>query len=334
MAALGGIPADRRLSPAHFLSVSGGSDNGAFGAGLLVGWSEAGNRPEFKIVTGVSTGALTAPFAFLGPAYDQQLKEVYTTISARDVYWERGLIAALYDDALADTTPLWGLISRYANASMLDAIAREYAKGRLLLIGTTNLDAQRPIIWNIGAIAASGHPDALELFRKIMLASAAVPAAFPPVMIDVELNGQRHQEMHVDGGAIAQMFLYPPTIDVRAISRQMGFVRERHAFLIRNARLDADWAAVERSTLSIAGRAISTMIHVSGVNDLLRLYLTTQRDGVDYNLAYIGADFEVPRTRDFDPDFMRALFDYGYQNGRRGYQWHKLPPFLRPRSQQ
>ncbi len=174
-----------KLPQANFLAVSGGGGDGAFGSGLLSGWTKAGTRPEFKLVTGVSTGALIAPFAFLGTAYDEQLKRVFTTTSAKDIYIERGFSGVLFNDALSDTTPLFNFISGYVNEEMLTAIAREYEKGRLLLIGTTNLDARRPVIWNMGAIAASGHPKALDLFRKLLLASSAIPAAFPPVMIDV-----------------------------------------------------------------------------------------------------------------------------------------------------
>ena len=176
---------------------------------------------------------------------------------------------------------------------MFDAIAREYQKGRLLLIGTTDLDAQRPVIWNIGALAASGHPGALDLFRKILRASAAIPGAFQPVLIDVELDGRKYQEMHVDGGAIAQLFLYPPSIDVN----RTGIRRVRHAYVIRNARLDPDYAMADRRTISIAGRAINTMLAASGHNDVLRTYFVSQRDGVDYNLAYIGSDFKAPPRR-------------------------------------
>jgi predicted patatin/cPLA2 family phospholipase len=315
-----GLAADAQLPASNLLAISGGGDNGAFGAGLLVGWTDAGDRPEFQLVTGVSTGALIAPFAFLGPAYDRQLRDVYTTISAKDVFVERGLLGAIFDDALSDTTPLWDLISKYVDQSLMEAIAREYRKGRLLLIGTTDLDAQRPSIWNVGAIAASGHADALDLIRKILRASSAVPGVFQPVLIDVELDGKAYQELHVDGGAIAQMFLYPPTIDLRQVAH-----RERKAYLIRNARLDAEWAEVERRTLSIAGRAISTMIHYSGSNDVLRIYFVTRRDGVDYNLAYIGDDFAAPRAGDFDEVYMNALFDYAYERARRGYSWRTSP---------
>lgn len=325
---LGRSAADGPLPPAHFLAISGGGDNGAFGAGLLVGWTQAGNRPEFKIVTGISTGSLIAPFAFLGPAHDETLRQVYTTVSQQDIFRERGLTAALFDDALADTTPLFGTISRHVNADLLAAVAGEYAKGRLLLIGTTDLDAQRPVIWNMGAIASSGHPQSLDLFRKILLASAAIPGAFPPVMIDVEVDGRRYQEMHVDGGAIAQVFLYPPSISSRESAGQRGIIRERRAFIIRNGRLDPEWNAVERSTIGIVGRAITTMIHVAGVNDVLRIWNTAQRDGVDYNLAYIGADFTAPHDGEFDPKFMSALFNYGFDKAVRGNPWDKAPPIL------
>ena len=300
------------LPPTNYLAVSGGGADGAFGAGFLVGWTEAGTRPEFKIVTGVSTGALIAPFAFLGPVYDEVLREVYTTISADNVFKARALTAALFDDAMADTTPLFGLISDRINDDVLTAIAREYARGRLLLIGTTNLDVGKPVIWNIGAIASSGLPGARDLVSKILLASTAIPGVFPPVMIDVEVDGKQYQEMHVDGGAIAQLFLYPSAAGEMAIDA--GIERKRRAFIIRNASLGDDWVHVDRQTLDIARRSISLMIFMSGLNDLIRTYFITKRDGVDYNLAYIDDDFEPPEhDGDFDPVYMNALFDYGYK---------------------
>lgn len=314
------------LPPVSFLAVSGGGDNGAFGAGLLKGWTEHGGRPEFKVVTGVSTGALIAPLAFLGPEYDDTLAEAYTAITQEDIFEPRGVLAALFDDALADTFPMSKLIERFVTQNLLDAIAAEYVKGRLLLVGTTNLDARRPIVWNMTAIAASNSPNALPLFRKILRASAAVPGAFPPVMIDVEFDGQAYQEMHVDGGAMTQVFLYPPTLNVALQSAKAHVQRERGVYIIRNARLDPEWAEVERRTLSIAGRAISSLIHSQGIGDLYRIYLTTQRDGFDYNLAFIGADFEFEHDEEFDQDFMRALYKYGYELGRQGYPWRKTPP--------
>jgi len=316
-----GLSADAPLPPAHFLALSGGGDDGAFGAGLLVGWGETGTRPEFRMVTGVSTGALIAPFAFLGKPYDEKLSQVYTTINADNIFVQRSLLGAVFEDAMTDTSPLFEMISHYVDEQMMADIAAEYEKGRLLLIGSTQLDAQLPVIWNIGAIAASGKEGSLDLIRRILRASSAVPAAFQPVLIDVELDGKQYQELHVDGGAIAQMFVYPPSIDLSKAK-----ARERHAWLIRNARQDLAWAETQPRTFSIAGRAISTMIHSSGNNDLLRIYFTTQRDGVDYNLAFIGSDFDTPHTADFDPVYMKALAKYGYDLGVAGYPWKKSPP--------
>ncbi|HYI07050.1 MAG TPA: patatin-like phospholipase family protein [Reyranella sp.] len=316
-------PTRTRLPPVYYLAVSGGGDNGAFGAGLLNGWSETGTRPEFKMVTGVSTGALIAPFAFLGPSYDAALREVYTSMTPESIFRARGISAALFDDAMADTSPLAAIIAKYADEKMFSAIAREYQEGRLLLVGTTDLDSQRPVIWNIGALAISGKPEALQLFHRILRASAAIPGLFQPVMVDVELDGRKYQEMHVDGGAIAQLFLYPPSLEAGRLMK-----RERHAYIIRNARLDPDYAMAERRTIDIAGRAINTMLAASGHNDVLRTYFVSQRDGVDYNLAYIGSDFTAEKTGEFNQAYMRALYQYGYQQAKTGREWHKAPPGL------
>jgi predicted acylesterase/phospholipase RssA len=314
------------LPPAEFLAISGGGENGAFGAGLLVGWTAAGTRPSFKLVTGVSTGALIAPFAFLGPDYDAKLKEVYTTISGRDVLDTRWFTAALFGDALSDNAPLHKTVARFVDQAMLDAIAAEYAKGRLLIIGTTNLDARRPVVWNIGQLAASGNPKALELFRSILVASAAIPGAFPPTMIEVEVGGKAYEEMHVDGGATSQVFVYPPGLNIAELSRANRLVRERQLYVIRNARLDPDWADVDRRTLSISGRAISSLIQTQGAGDIYRIYLAAQRDHIDFNLAYIPSSFDVPLPQPFDTHYMNELFKLGYELAAKGYPWSKVPP--------
>jgi predicted acylesterase/phospholipase RssA len=323
-----GIAPTAPLPEAQLLSVSGGGENGAFGAGLLCGWSESGTRPVFELVTGVSTGALTAPFAYLGSSYDPQLRAVYTELTASRVLENRAITAALFDDAMTDNAPLFKTISGYLDEAMLTALAKSYDDGRLLLIGTSDLDAQQPVVWNIGAIAKSGHPRALDTIRRILLASAAIPGAFPPTMFDVTLDGVAYQEMHVDGGAFAQAFLYPAGLTRQRRARMASgqLVVPAIAYVIRNGRLDPDWAATERSTMGIAARAIATMISVSGINDMLRIYNTTQRDGIPFNLAYIGPDFNMKLPKPFDQGYMRALFDYGYQRARRGYDWAKSPP--------
>ena len=314
------------LPPVSFLAISGGGDDGAFGAGLLVGWTAAGNRPRFKGITGISTGALIAPFAFLGPEYDHVLKHVYTNTSATDIFKSRNLLSGILKDAMADTTPLYDLVKRYVNQKTLNDVAAEHAKGRMLLIGTTDLDSRTGVIWNMGKIAASGHPKALQLFHEIMIASAAIPGAFPPVLMDVEANGKQYQEMHVDGGTIAQVFVYPTSLSIAEESRKRGIVRERNLYIIRNARLDPEWAEVERRTMSIAGRAISSLIRTQGIGDLYIIHSLAQRDGVDFNLAYIPPSFKVEHTKDFDTGYMRQLFNLGYSMAAKGYPWQKDPP--------
>jgi len=311
------------MPPADYLAISGGGDNGAYGAGFLNGWTAAGTRPEFKVVTGVSTGALIAPFAFLGSKYDFVLERVYTTSSQQDIFKKRGLIKGVTSDAMADSGPLAALIASYATRDLLDEIAAEYAKGRILLVGTANLDSLEPVVWNMTAIAASKDPHALELFRSILLASASIPAAFPPVMIDVTVDGTTYQEMHVDGGTMAQVFFYPPSAD---LGQLRAVERRRTLYVIRNARLDPDWASVERRTMTIATRAIASLTRTQGIGDLYRIYATTQRDGIGFNLAFIPPTFDTPHEEEFDTAYMQQLYRTGFDQARAGYQWAKYPP--------
>ncbi|NIO07245.1 MAG: patatin, partial [Deltaproteobacteria bacterium] len=203
--------------PHNYLAISGGGANGAFAAGFLAGWTATGTRPEFTAVTGVSTGALISPFAFLGSKHDDTLKEIYTGVSTKDILNKRSLLVGLTSDAMADTVPLLRLIQKYVTSEIREALAAEFRRGRILTVGTTNLDAGRPVIWNITRIAGSAHPKALELIHKILLASASIPVAFPPVFIEVEANGQRYDEIHVDGGGASQIYLYPLGLDWRRV---------------------------------------------------------------------------------------------------------------------
>ena len=199
---------DFAKKPGIFLALSGGGDDGAFGAGVLCGWTAHGDRPQFKLVTGISTGALIAPFAFLGSSYDETLRHLYTGISSQDILRKNSLLTVLWRESLADTKPLANMLERYVDEAMVAEVAAEHKKGRRLIIGTTQLDAQRLVLWDMGAIASSGSPDAVKLFRKIMLTSASIPGAFPPQYIKVEADGNFYEEMHVDGGTTAEVVLY------------------------------------------------------------------------------------------------------------------------------
>ncbi len=331
-----------KLEPeANFLALSGGGGDGAFGAGILCGWTAAGTRPRFKLVTGISTGALIAVFAFLGPEYDAKLKEAYTTISDKDIYAVTSVVKLLRKlgkiEAAANTKPLAELMERLIDENMLRAIAAEHNKGRRLLVGTTQLDAQRQVIWNMGAIAATYHPDALKLFRQVLLASASTPVAFNPVYIKVKAAGQEYDEMHVDGGVKAQVMLYGEAISFFTASKKLGPLmpqRPRKLYLIRNAQVAPEYESIKPHIWSIGPRAITSMSKYQGVGDLYRIYVLAQRDGIDYNLAFIPLDFNTKRNSEFDTKYMNEEFELAYNLARSGYRWSKYPPGFEPEKSQ
>ena len=299
-----------KLEPeANFLALSGGGGDGAFGAGILCGWTEAGTRPSFKLVTGISTGALIAPFAFLGPEYDAKLKEAYTTISDKDIYKVPGKLKLLLNlgriEGVASTEPLAELLTRIIDDQMIQAIAVEHNKGRRLLVGTTQLDAQRQVIWDMGAIAASGHPDAPKLFRQVLRASASIPVAFNPVYIKVKAGGQEYDEMHVDGGVRAEVMLYEAALNLFTTKKKLGSPipdRPRKLYLIRNAQVYPEYESIKPYIGDIGTRAICSLTKYQGVGDLYRIYVLAQRDGIDYNLAFIPRIFTRNGLRNSTPN--------------------------------
>ena len=316
----------------NYLAISGGGANGAFGAGLLAGWAEAGTRPEFSMVTGISTGALSAPFAFLGPDYDDELKAVYTTTSTAQIARKRNLIAAAFADSMVDTAPLQEMIKSYIDTDVIEAIAREHVRGRRLYIGTVNLDASRSVIWSIGAIAASDYPRKEELIRDVLRASASIPVAFPPVVIPVEADGRTFDEMHVDGGTGAQVFVYPAAVNWKEVIGKLKVRGAPSVYVIRNAFLDPDYRGVKRGILPIGIRTIDSLIRTQGIGDLYQIHSLCARDGNTFNLAYIPSSFTEEPKESFDPDYMRKLFELGYRMAKEGYPWEKAPPGFRTTS--
>jgi hypothetical protein len=310
----------------NFLALSGGGSDGAFGAGVLGGWTASGKRPEFDLVTGVSTGALTAPFAFLGSKYDEALKKVFTESDTKDIAIAQPIRGLLGGDSLASNAPLAKVVAFYVNEEFLLEVAEQHRKGRRLLIGTTNLDAERPVVWDMGAIAVSGRPESLELFRKVLLASAAIPAVFPPGFIKVAGDGSVYDEMHVDGGATREVFLVPTQFMAKKADSGLGINPIRRAYIIRNGHVSPEYKAVKPKTLSIAGRAVSSLIKSQGVGDLYELYMFCRTNGIDYNLAYIPGDFHDTSTQAFDPVYMTKLYDLGFGMAQAGYPWKKVPP--------
>jgi predicted acylesterase/phospholipase RssA len=328
-AGLPGSSALERHPPlSNLLAISGGAEDGAFGAGLLVGWSDAGTRPAFDLVTGVSSGALIAPFAFLGREHDGQLREIFTRYGRKDIF-TYNVPGLLEGSALADDAPLARLIEKYVDEALIREIARERLKGRILLIGTTNLDSQRPVLWDMGRIAMSNNRDAIALFRKILLASATLPGVFPPVRIQVRVGGQNYDELHVDGGVTRQVFIAPSIFSFVSRDQKSGRApTKRRLYVIRNGKIDPEWQSVNENVLSITQRSISTLIKNQGIGDLYRIYSVTKRDGIDFNLASIPADFSDKSDEPFDQKYMVALFDRGYDLASHDYSWMKAPPGL------
>jgi predicted acylesterase/phospholipase RssA len=310
----------------HYLAISGGGADGAYGAGVLVGWSKLGTRPEFTMVTGVSTGALTAPFAFLGPAYDSQLKLLYTTLDTSRIFLRRSIFSMIRGDSVADNTPLLNMLEEFITDEMIAEIAREYRRGRILSIGTTNLDASRGVIWNIGRIANSGDPRAGDLIRQVLLASASIPGVFPPAYIQVQTpDGSTHDEMHVDGGTSAQMFLYPSRTNFEELRELLDIRGTPGAYVIRNSRIQSVYDPVRARLPDIAGRSVASLIRTQGIGDAYRIAAITHRDGVDLNMTWIPMDAPPdPGEELFDPAYMSALFEFGYQRTVSNSVWTEV----------
>ncbi len=315
------------------LALSGGGANGAFGAGFLNGWTKSGKRPIFKIVTGVSTGALMAPFAFLGPDYDDALREFYTTTQSRNIFQRLSILPQLLGgESFADTGPLRTLIAQHVDAEFLRRIARAHEGGRRLYMGTTDLDSQRFVVWNMGLIATSGRPEALELFRTVMLASASVPVAFPPVFFDVEAGGRHYDEMHVDGGVMANVFYNGGFFSFSAaragVGRGMG---REDIYIIHNGQLLPVPEQTTRSLRGIALRVFDSATKAAFIGDLFRIYSIAVREQAGFFWVTIPEGVELVGEQLFDPVLMGELYEFGYRNAVAGQTWMTEPPGLRRR---
>ncbi|MEM7748174.1 MAG: patatin-like phospholipase family protein [Pseudomonadota bacterium] len=310
------------------LAISGGGSDGAYGAGLLNGWTASGSRPSFEVVTGVSAGALSAPFAFLGPEYDSQLKEVFTIYATEDILTPQLLSGIFGGSAVSDSAPLARLIEKYMTRSTIQKIAAEYRKGRRLFVGTTNLDSERPVVWDMGAIANKDTKASRQLFRKILLASASIPAAFPPIFIKVEVDGKTYEEMHVDGGTTDNAFLLPPGFNAREGAGPRGQQLDIQLYIIANSKLSPSAEIVKANTFAIAGRSISTLIKQQLDGDLLKIYLRSRANETGFSLTWIPSDFQEVSQDVFDVTYMGKLYEVGYARGRSNNHWRPSPPGL------
>ena len=330
------VPGSTPNRPMKALALSGGGMYGAYSTGVLSGWTASGKRPTFDVVTGVSTGGLIATFAFLGCDYDRQLVDLYTNVSSRDIYRKRVIGSALWSDSAASSAPLKKLIDTHLDETIFQAVATAHNAGRRLYIGTTNIDSRRLVIWDMGAIAASGRPDALELYRKVLLASASPPGFLPPVPIDVEVNGKKFTEMHVDGGATTGVFLRASTLhlDQTSLKGADRPLAGSDAYVIIAGKLYADPACVERRALKIGESSLHSLLSSQVRGELFRIYTLCLLGGMNYHLASVPEDFSTGGdAMGFDPVEMKRLYDAGYAAATGGQAWRDTPPGAEPQEQ-
>lgn len=311
--------------PAHHLALSGGGEYGAFGAGVLNAWSKRGDRPEFSVVTGISTGAIISVFAFLGPKYDHYLTRFYTQTDGSQLFQSKPIFTVFSGMALLDTEPFEQIVRDTISADIIHQVGQQHLRGRLLLMGTTDLDSQRPVVWNMGELALSDIANKEQLFEDIIIASSSVPGAFPAKMIDVSYQSQQFQELHVDGGITHQVFLFPEITLAKHQSQASG--RAHQVYVIYNTKLDPDYQTTGASLWANTGRSIFTLLKYQGRGDVNQIYNQSIRYGFSFKLAYIRDDFDVTRPAEFfNRGYMNQLYQYGYRQTYQGQVWLDAPP--------
>ena len=291
-----------------WLALSAGGEDGAFGAGVLTGWSGRG-RPEFSLVSGVSTGALIGVYAFLGSGYDAALEAAYTTINATDVFEVAGT-----PESLVDAWPLRRLVDRSITARLLRDVAAAHESGRRLFVVTTNLDAGRPVVWNMGAIARHSSEEALALFRQVLLASSSIPGVFQPMLIDVHAKGRTFHELHVDGGLANSFYVAPESL----VQEGAADLPVSELYILVNGKLTVDFGLTQRKVLPILGRSFSVALKAGERLAIAAWSTWAQGRGVELKVANIPTRFALQSKGSFDPDYMKALFAEGRQSMRVG----------------
>ena len=329
LAAATADPGMRR--PREILALSSGGVYGAFSAGLIAGWTQAGTRPEFDVVTGVSTGALIAPFAFLGPEYDCLASRLYAGVKTDDIYRLRAWVTIPWKDAVATSAPLRRLIRSQTTPEIVAKIAAEHRKGRRLYVGTTNLDTRRFVVWDVGAIAARGTPEAVTLVQDVLLASASVPGVFPPVLIDIEVDGKRYQEVHCDGGASAPVFVPTGVFAAAAAGAEadgrLAKVAPGNLYVVIAGKAYPDAEPIRRRILPVLGATADSLLYSLTRSELANLYALSAGSGLRFQMAALRQDFRtVDVSLDFNVQEQGRLLAEGAAVGAAGPRWDATPP--------
>ncbi len=316
-----GRPASGNVS---YLALSGGGADGAFGAGLLKGLAESGRRPEFTVVSGVSTGALMAPFVLLGPQYDATLQQLYAGDLGASLVKNINILNGLFGNALVENDRLGHLVARFVTPEIMAAVAAEHRRGRRLFVATTNLDSQRAVVWDMGAIASSGSPQALSLFRQVLTASASIPGLFPPRQISVEADGRSFKEMHVDGSTAQQIFVAPDDV-LFGSGADRSTAGPRDLYVLLNNKIDPVFKVVDNETLAVGTRSLQTVLKREVRANTLASYAYARRHGIGFHTAFIDASYTEAGSDTFDPAYMQGLYAYGEARGRSAHPWADAP---------
>ncbi|MFC0172043.1 patatin-like phospholipase family protein [Vibrio comitans] len=312
--------------PINYLALSGGGVNGAFSAGILNAWSETGERPEFDLISGISTGAIVSVFAYLGEDYDEALRNYYTQTSMDEMFKKNALFSIGTRNAFVDVSGFEGKVRAEVDMQMMQALAAERAKGRILIVGTTSLDNEKLALWDIGLIAKEGSPEAMALIQDIIIASSSIPGLFPAKLISISDGVNHYDEVHVDGGISRQVFATPQWM--RTSLAEDGF--EQNIFVIRNGRLKPTFRSIDYDLADISVRSISSLTRNQGVGDVEHIYHFSKQNDIGFHLAFIDSDFEYFADHADTLQYMRLLYDYGYRSFNKDQLWHSLPPSVQP----
>jgi predicted acylesterase/phospholipase RssA len=317
-AQLRALRAGDRLS---VLALSGGGAGGAFGAGAVAGLTRDGARPTFDVVTGVSAGALVAPYAFLGPEWDAQLLEAFTGVAGDNLLQSRGL-GVIFGSSAYSGRPLQQLIDAFVSDTMIRAVAHEADKGRLLLVATTDVASGEPVVWDLGAIAKNGGPTARTLFRDVLVASASVPGMFPPVIIRVDEDGLAHDQAHVDGAATVPFFVPPALLQTTPGTRG---AQRTAVFVIVDGSLGEPARTTRLTARAILMRSVRVGLSRLLLTTLELTAATAQLDGADLQYSSLPAGYPLLDTFDFSAKIRGPLFRYAYECAQAGRFWTAFP---------
>ena len=324
-------------APQHVLALSSGGLYGAYSAGVLDGWSRTGTRPEFDVVTGASTGALIAPFAFLGTDYDAQAAQLYTGVRAEDIFRVRAWVTIPFRESVADTAPMRKLIQDQINQPLMEKIAAEHRRGRRLYVGTTDLASKRSVIWDMGAIATLPRPGGCALFRDVLLASASIPGVFPPVPFEMAVGDRHDTEWHVDGAITAPLFMPPGVFAAAAIQNGPAFTPNPtpgapNFYAIVAGKLYPDAGPVRRRVLPLLTASTGAILYAQCRAELANMYWQSRLSGMRYQMIALRQDAEIQADTSvsINQESMLQLYEEGLSDGQAGPAWMYVPPALSP----